>query len=520
MKKQEKENEEGSKNKRELKGRLKVIGRRLSELIVLLLSAAMVLALLHCYFKYTEYGEKKKEAEETAALSGSEEAAGIKEAEKAEWAEEGADFHEPLCIRVQILTSDYKEEYHEKVEVASEGSFTVWEAAQGSVAEKREYLPGELFCIQAEEMKLGEVISLEGESALTILNLGRDLGVPEYEGRLHLCRTSQGILVINEVPLEQYLYSVVASEMPAHYPMEAQMAQAVCARSYAWNHMKNRVDRGDFGEILEKWEVSEDSDGKTLIDLNDSVDFQVYNNQKSTKQSQAAVNQTYGQCLELEEVLYYSTSIGSENRTDLGTEDAFRTFLEEEPDADTEYNSPWLRWNVQLEESDLVKNLEQTQGVSVSSVDEIRVLERLGKGQVRLLEITSGSKVIQVKGEYAIRQVLAPEGARIMLMDGSTVEKMSMLPSAYFTVVKDDVQECSADAKQNPGDEQNPDAEQSSDDAQSTVFQVFGGGYGHGIGMSQYGAAAMAEKGSDYQEILEYYYGATISKIYEEIEEG
>lgn len=510
----EKESKNGSKNGKEWPVQWKLISQRASELIVVLFSAAMVLALLHCYIKYAEYGEKRKEVKGTTALCVSEEAADIGNAENEEGAERKEDFHNPLCILVQILTSDYEEEYHEKVEIDSGGAFAVWEATQGSTADKSEYLPGELFCIQAEEMELGEVISVEGEAALAICNLHRGLGVPEYEGRLHLCRVSQGILVINEVPLEQYLYSVVASEMPAYYPLEAQKAQAVCARSYAWNHMKDRADRGDFLEILKKWEVSEDFSGKTLFDLNDSVDFQVYNNQKGTKQSQTAVDQTYGQCLELEEVLYYSTSIGSGNWTDLGSEDAFRTFLEEEPDADTEYNSPWLRWSVQLEEDDLVKNLEQTQGVSVVGVDGIRILERLGKGQVKLLEITSGSKVIQVEGEYAIRQVLAPEGEEIVLMDGSTVEEMSMLPSAYFTVFWDDVEEYSTDARQNLGDDQ------SLNSRQNAVFWIYGGGYGHGIGMSQYGAAAMAEKGSDYQEILEYYYGTAITKIYEKVEEG
>ena len=55
-----------------------------------------------------------------------------------------------------------------------------------------------------------------------------------YRGTIECCKTKEGMLLINELPLEEYLYAVVPSEMPASYPEEALKAQAVCARTYAY----------------------------------------------------------------------------------------------------------------------------------------------------------------------------------------------------------------------------------------------------------------------------------------------
>ena len=61
--------------------------------------------------------------------------------------------------------------------------------------------------------------------------------MPSYRGSLELEKQQDGIVVINEVLLEEYLYAVVPSEMPSSYPLEALKAQAVCARTYAYAKM-------------------------------------------------------------------------------------------------------------------------------------------------------------------------------------------------------------------------------------------------------------------------------------------
>ena len=68
---------------------------------------------------------------------------------------------------------------------------------------------------------------------------------------------------------------------------------------------------------------------------------------------------------------------------------------------------------------------------------------------------------------------------------GKTQTNITMLPSAFFTIEKEKGQS----------------------------YVLYGGGYGHGIGMSQYGADGMASRGSTYKEILEYYFpGITLTK--------
>ena len=101
-------------------------------------------------------------------------------------------------------------------------------------------------------------------------------------------------MLINEVPLETYLEAVVPSEMPASYEKEAFKAQAVCARTYAWKQMQE-------GRLKELG-----------ADVDDSVNFQVYQNIFPQKASSEAIHETQGKILcqngEPIQAYYFSTS--------------------------------------------------------------------------------------------------------------------------------------------------------------------------------------------------------------------
>ena len=75
------------------------------------------------------------------------------------------------------------------------------------------------------------------EGEITVNSLKRGYGSPSYQGILELRTTAEGIAIINELPVENYLCRVVPSEMPSGYEIEALKAQAVCARSYAYRQM-------------------------------------------------------------------------------------------------------------------------------------------------------------------------------------------------------------------------------------------------------------------------------------------
>ncbi len=84
-----------------------------------------------------------------------------------------------------------------------------------------------------------------------------------YRGRLRLIREGNGILVVNQVPLEEYLFSVVGCEMPAYWSLEALKAQAVAARSYAVAHYVRPASQFYQLGNDQAWQVYRGLDGET-----------------------------------------------------------------------------------------------------------------------------------------------------------------------------------------------------------------------------------------------------------------
>lgn len=392
-------------------------------------------------------------------------------AEKAypEQSDEDAGNAEPVRIRVGILGNHYETVYHQELMIASGGNLLVVYEMPGDQADNKKeetVRAGSGLLIQASDMKIGEICTVTPEAqngTICLPNLIRAQKAPNYEGTLTLYREEAGILAVNELPLEDYLCSVVSSEMPSSYPEQALMAQAVCARTYAWNCM----------------EKEKNSDN--LKDLDDSVSFQVYNNHKSCDASEQAVRATAGEILALDEVLYYSTSCGTNGRKDLGEDSAFLAFLKQEPEAEAEYGSPWVRWNVTLPQERILEQVRDLYGFQGKKVEALETVLRSPDGQVQELRISGDGASVLITGEYEIRSVLAPKAETVHLRDGQEITDMSLLPSAWF---------CVSEEKNGSG-----------------IFLLSGGGYGHGCGMSQCGAAQMAQDGSRYKEILNYYYG-------------
>lgn len=213
-------------------------------------------------------------------------------------------------IRVLLKTSNFEGLFHGKLEITSDVGFTVSRAgaSQGAGSQagaeggEGNYGPGEICVIDAEDFSGDEDMILEAApSALTgklyINNLERSGGTPGYRGKLEIRCTEQGLTAVNILPLEEYLYSVVPSEMPASYPMEALKAQAICARTYAYGRMQHA--------------------GYPLYGahVDDSTSYQVYNNQAEQESATNAVKATCGQILRTgagltAETFYYSTSCG------------------------------------------------------------------------------------------------------------------------------------------------------------------------------------------------------------------
>ena len=108
-------------------------------------------------------------------------------------------------------------------------------------------------------------------------------------------------------------------------------------------------------------------------------------------------------------------------------------------------------------------------------------------GAILVLTIQFEFGKVEIRSEYNIRSVVGCAMEQITYADGTSDTASRFLPSAYFTV---------------------------SFDKKSSRYVLTGGGNGHGMGMSQYGAAGMSQAGWDYKQILSFYYdGATVKKV-------
>lgn len=314
-----------------------------------------------------------------------------------------------------------------------------------------------------------------------------------------------GYYLVNTLPLETYLYYVLPSEMPSGFPLEALKAQAVCARSYAML----QIGQGRMKQYG--------------ADVDDTTAFQVYHMQGTSDAAKQAVDETAGQYLSYQgepiEAFYYSCSCGHSTTADIWRGSANRdySYLVYRDYGTLEQESPWYQWSYQAKEFDLgtLKNRLMTliaanqdyiciysgegdlrenwtritdrakmeAAVSgMSAVQDIRVQERLAGEVADCLHITSGDYHIMIEGEYYIRNVLTADAYMLIKQDMSVSEGLTLVPSGFFEI------------------------ETVKQDGNLIAYVLKGGGFGHGVGMSQYGAKYLAEDGKDYEYILTYYY--------------
>lgn len=116
----------------------------------------------------------------------------------------------------------------------------------------------------------------------------------------------------------------------------------------------------------------------------------------------------------------------------------------------------------------------------------MEVVRKNESGAAISLQVVTESGDFSVDQEYEIRKLLSPQGCTITEKDGTETDGGSLLPSAYFTL------------KQKKGES----------------VEVTGGGYGHGVGMSQTAANEMAKEAYSFKEILKYFFnGITIESM-------
>lgn len=326
-----------------------------------------------------------------------------------------------------------------------------------------------------------------------------------YHGAFELVKNNNNTFnLVNMIEVEEYLKGVVPNEMPVSFGLEALKAQSVAARNYV---------------------LSPRTKASPNYDVVDSVASQVYYGANTEKPlADQAVKETEGVVAiynwDLILAQYSSTAGGYTEsyanafsdpktkefpshdkpylrakpdiitQTPLNNEEAANAYYKSKPDA-YDIRSPYYRWEREWSADELKNALQSTlaaqsatgfvkpafnKGDKLDDIVEIKVLRRGESGKIIEMEIVTRSQTYKVFKELVVRRLITKDG--------------KALPSA--NVVFDNIR----------------------DEAGNLVsIHAYGGGFGHGVGLSQFGAGFMgSELHKPYEKILQHYYsGITLS---------
>lgn len=261
-----------------------------------------------------------------------------------------------------------------------------------------------------------------------------------YRGELLIIvsKDTNALTFINQIDLEDYLLSVVPSEIPSSWNKEALKAQAVAARSYTLGYLGRRKKKG--------------------YDLESTVEDQVYLGIISEKKSTSeVVKETKGQILinknnEPLIALYHSSGGGyTDSVENLWDE---KPISEIKPRPDYDDHSPHFQW---YRDYKLSKVNESLASLNIGEIKNVIPLSRSISSRITWIKVIGASDDV--------------------LMRGEEFRKSLKLPSSKFNV-----------------------------EIENGVIKFAGRGFGHGLGLSQWGAKELAENSFTYDEILSYYY--------------
>ena len=369
------------------------------------------------------------------------------------------------------------------------------------------------------QMSDGSSRSLSARSAIEVQSddpRGIWLGSRRYRGRLQLLVRVGQVQVVNHLGIETYLTSVVGSEMPHKWPLPALQAQAVAARTYA---LRQRGKAGDF-------------------DVKATVSSQVYRGVESeTPSTIEAVESTRSLVLvhggRLINAVFHSSSGGS-------TEPSGEVWRNQLPYlvsvADHDQHSPVHRWNKRFDDDELRDLFREIGGVK-----RLQVLKTSSTGRVRTARVQGphGSLVLTGR-ELRKRLGLKSTMVQFELINGS-VGSSTASSTAPTQAVSQSVSRAAPpliglwqDSASGPDTTPSrssrlasllppppPPLPQLNPSAFNRprldvregelVLEARGQGFGHGVGMSQWGAHGLALQGADFRQILLHYYrGAEI----------
>lgn len=269
-----------------------------------------------------------------------------------------------------------------------------------------------------------------------------------YSGQINIVFRNNKIFVINVLGVEKYLNSVVGSEMPHKWHIEALKAQAIASRTYALKKTNNG-----------------------LYDIDSTQTNQVYNGlESSTFKTRRAVRETRSLVItyknKLINALFHSSSGGMTENSEAVWSDPYPYLVTVK---DFDQKNPKIRWNKEVSKSELKEIFP-----IIGGIQQIEVLNITETGRIKNLKIigTFGDKVITGK-EFR--------------------SKLGLKSTLFRPTISEDFYD-----KKDLNNQSN---------IQFHPFLIISGmGAGHGVGMSQWGARYMADKGYKANQILKYFY--------------
>lgn len=345
-------------------------------------------------------------------------------------------------VRVKIL------ENASDATLISDAAISLYNSAGASI-----YQAGGKINIKIENGTLyvdGKSIDANGLTAKAKSPIGVTKSGKLYRGEIKILVNSNIIELINHVNIEEYLYSVVPSESPSSWPIEALKAQAVAARTFVLYQMSHSKDRN--------------------YDVLDDDRSQAYGGIKSERDTTTrAVKETIGQVLTYDGRPIYAMFTANSGWHTADPQDIFGgegfAYLKAFPD---DYSKRGQRgeWVVKKTAHEIEKGIYKI-GLNMPGITDIKphTVDKSGRMVKVYITYNGGTKAFRTR---------------------TTLMRAADMGEILFGIEKD-------------GD--------------TYIFK--GGGFGHGVGMSQWGAKDMAEKGSSAQEILSFYYrGAELTRMW------
>ncbi len=324
-----------------------------------------------------------------------------------------------------------------------------------------------------------------------------------FRGALRLIVEADKVVAINEIAVEEYLQSVIASEMRATSSAELLKAHAVISRSWLLYQKKRKAEREKrkensfFSFIKKEDELLRWYDGgeHTLFDVCADDHCQRYQGISNQGLAAEAVRQTCGEVLtydgELCDARFSKCCGGRTEEYQFCWDDTPRPYLRS-------VECPWCNtsdkdilrqvlndydqetpdfhdWTVSYTQQQLTDLVSSKLKLDLGDITDLIPLSRGKSGRIWRLQLVGTKRTFTIGKELEIRRALSD----------------SHLYSSNFTVEK----HTTADGE--------------------LTFTLHGNGWGHGVGLCQIGAAVMGHQGRNYRDILQYYYqGADIKRLY------